>query len=105
MAKTKSSTKTAALRGSDGTVCPEVIPVDDPFPNGIPRRTERERSLFKRLDKADQESGVLHNMLTCLIALDDNEGGSVTGSEKECAIAWLQWEAFKKSRDLRKAFE
>jgi hypothetical protein len=39
-----------------------------------------------------------------MLALADSDGDSITGSEKECALSWLEFEAFQKSRDLRKAF-
>jgi hypothetical protein len=92
MAKPKSSTTKAATRGSTqagGVVVPTV---------NIDRRIEA-------FHKCENLTSDLHGLLTCmLVVADSHEGGPVTRDEKECALSWLQWEAFKMSRDLQRAF-
>jgi hypothetical protein len=39
-----------------------------------------------------------------MLALADSDGDSITGSEKECALSWLEFEAFQKSAHCERPF-
>jgi hypothetical protein len=92
MANSRSSTKTAALRGSTRTGGAMVPTVN----------AESKREAFFRCEEI---SSNLHGLLTCmLVVADSHEGGPVTREEKEGALSWLEYEAFKMSRELRKVF-
>jgi hypothetical protein len=104
MAKTKSSTKTAALRGSTKTVRPGIITLDDARPDKLPPKTEAHTALWKQHDACHLIADDLHSLVMCMITLADTHFG-FEGEEKELAISHIEWQIVLKSRELREAFK
>ena len=94
MAKTKSSTKTAALRGSTqsgGGVVPFA-------------KTEAHTKLWHKHDGCHLIADDLHSLILCMNVLADTHFDFEAG-EKECALAFVGWQIVLKSRELQAAFK
>ena len=94
MAKTKSSTKTAALRGGTQT-SGVVVPL---------AKTEAHTKLWHKHDACHLIADDLHSLVMCMITLADSTF-DFESSEKECAMADIEWQIVLKSRELQAAFK
>ena len=104
MAKTKSSTKTAALRGSTETARPGIITLDDALPQRNPPKTAAHAALWHQHDGCHLIADDLHGLIMCMITLADTHF-DFEGEEKELALSYIEWQIVLKSRELQAAFK
>jgi hypothetical protein len=95
MAKTKSSTKTSALRGgtqTGGVFVPFV-------------KTEAHAALFSKHDACHLIADELHSLVLCMSVLADTHLNNFAPDEKKEALAFVEWQIVLKSRELQAAFK
>jgi hypothetical protein len=104
MAKTKSSTKTAALRSDTKADRQGIITLDDALPERNPPKTAAHAALWHQHDGCHLIADDLHSLVMCMITLADAHFDFV-GEEKGLARSYIEWQIVLKSRELQVAFK